>query len=413
MDRTKLFWVAILYFAEGFPFGLVLNAIPVFLRTSGVGLKEIGLMSLVSLPWSLKFLWAPAVDAVGSKRQWFVSCQLLLVIAIGTLPLITTGNIGLLLWVLIIAITLLSATQDIAIDAYTIQLLDEKELGMANGVRVTTYRIALITASGVFMATAGWLGWSPTFLLASGLIACAAFISRKAPSASLTSASVGSFSLKGGAVFHYVVEPFRQFLERPGFIMVALFILLFKLGDMSMGSMIYPFWVDRGFTLLEIGAVPGTVGVISTILGALLGGLLTSRWGIFKGLWVLGLFQAASNLVYAGAAALPPDKSLMIAASITESFTGGLGTAPFLAFLMRICNKSHAATQYALLSALFGLARSASGAFSGFGVEGLGYAGYFTLTFFLAFPAYVMLPWVKRWLTSSPVSPSPSAGSGA
>jgi len=413
MDLKKLFWVSLLYFAEGFPLGLVLNSIPVFLRTSGVGLKEIGLLSLVSLAWSLKFLWAPAVDAVGSKRQWFASCQLLLVIAIASFPLVTPGNIGLLLGALVISIAIFSATQDIAIDAYTIQLLNEKELGIANGVRVTTYRIALICASGVFMATAGWLGWSPTFLLGSGLFAFLAIISRKAPLSPLAGKATGSVSSKDSAAFHYVVEPFRQFLQRPGFIVVALFVLLFKLGDMSMGPMIYPFWVDRGFTLFEIGAVPGTIGVISTILGALLGGFLTSRWGIFKGLWILGLFQAASNLVYAGAAALPPNKALMIAASITESFTGGLGTAPFLAFLMRICSKSHAATQYALLSALFGLARSASGAFSGWGVEGLGYAGYFTLTFFLAFPAYALLPWVKRWLTSSPGSLSPSSGSGA
>jgi PAT family beta-lactamase induction signal transducer AmpG len=161
--------------------------------------------------------------------------------------------------------------------------------------------------------------------------------------------------------------------------------------------MIKPFWVDRQFTPVQIGLVPGTLGVVATIGGALIGGTLTSRWGIFRALWVLGIFQAVSNLVYAAAAALPPNTALMYVASVVESFCGGLGTAPFLAFLMSICSKAHAATQYALLSALFGLTRALSGAFSGMATEGMGYAAYFTATFFLAWPAFLLLPWVKDW----------------
>lgn len=409
-SRTKLIWVAVLYFVEGFPFGMIHNALPVFFRTHGVGLREIGLMSLVSLPWTVKFLWAPVVDAVWTMQRWFVTCQLLLVAAVASLPWAVSGNGGLALWIPLFAMAVLSATQDIAIDAYSIRLLDEKELGMANGIRVTTYRIALIVSGGVFVAAAGWIGWTPAFYAASVLIACVAALSGRAPKIGTATIRIKSRKKNGlrmsgvsagkspSVVGEFVVEPFRQFLEKPGFLMVALFILLFKLGDMSIGPMIHPFWVDRGFSLFQIGAVPGTAGVVSTILGALLGGHLTGRWGIFRGLWVLGLFQAGSNLVYAAAAALPPNTPLMYAASVTESFTGGLGTAPFLAFLMRICDKSHAATQYALLSALFGLTRSISGALSGWGVEEMGYAGYFAFTFVLAFPAYALLPWVRRWL---------------
>ncbi|MBI2560942.1 MAG: arabinose ABC transporter permease, partial [candidate division NC10 bacterium] len=194
-----------------------------------------------------------------------------------------------------------------------------------------------------------------------------------------------------------VWTPLEQFFGHPGFFTVMLFILTFKLGDMSLGPMVRPFWVDRHFTPLEIGAVPGTLGVVATILGALLGGSLTARWGIFRALLVLGAAQAASNLVYALAAALPPSTPLMYAASIVESFCGGLGTAPFLAFLMSICDKAHAATQYALLSALFGLTRVVAGTFSGWVTEGVGYAAYFSLTFVLAWPALLLLPWVRRW----------------
>ncbi|MCX5866804.1 MAG: MFS transporter [Proteobacteria bacterium] len=405
--RRKLFWVAVLYFVEGFPFGLIHNALPVYFRIFGVSLKEIGLMSLVSLPWAIKFFWAPAVDALGRKKHWFVTCQIFIALTIVSFPwLMPSQTVSSFFWVLLIALAFFSATQDIAIDAYTIRLLDEKELGMANGVRVTTYRIALIAAGGVFIAGAGWLGWTTMFLVGGILILLTALVSIRAPETPAPSPADGenrtpqTFSPPGSTrTFQYfVVIPLKEFLARPGFIQVFLFVLLFKLGDMAMGPMIHPFWVDRGFTLFEIGAVPGTVGVVATIIGALLGGYLTNRWGIFRGLWILGLFQAGSNLVYAGAAALPSHPAAMYLASVTESFTGGLGTAPFLAFLMKICNKDHAATQYALLSALFAMTRSVSGAFSGWGAESLGYASYFTFTFILAFPAYAMLPWVRRWL---------------
>src|SRR5437667_67402 len=193
------------------------------------------------------------------------------------------------------------------------------------------------------------------------------------------------------------VAPLEQFFARPGFLAVAAFVLTFKLGDMAIGPMIKPFWVDRQFTPVQIGLVPGTLGVVATIGGALIGGSLTSRWGIFRALWVLGIFQAVSNLVYAAAAALPPNAALMYVASLVESFCGGLGTAPFLAFLIGICSKAHAATQYALLSALFGLTRALSGAFSGVATEEMGYAAYFTATFFLSWPAFLLLAWVKDW----------------
>lgn len=404
--RSKLSWIALLYFVEGFPFGLVYDALPVYFRTVGVSLRDIGLMSLVSLPWAIKFLWAPAVDAFGKRKHWYVTCQVLLAGVVASFPLLVQGaTVRSSFWVPLVLLAVLSATQDIAIDAYTIQLLDEKELGMANGVRVTTYRVALIFAGGVFVAVAGGIGWKATFLVAAGLVLLSALVTSRAPESGsrICEENIGyragrSSPAPAGPLNYYVVVPLKNFLSRPGFIQVFLFVLLFKLGDMAMGPMVRPFWVDRGFTLLEIGAIPGTIGVISTVGGALLGGHLTNRWGIFRGLWILGLFQAVSNLVYATAAALPPHQALMYFASVTESFTGGLGTASFLAFLMKICSKEHAATQYALLSATFAITRSFSGAFSGWGAESLGYASYFTATFFLAFPAYAMLPWVRRWL---------------
>jgi len=394
--RTKLFWVAILYFAEGFPFGLVFDAFPVYFRFHHVSLANIGLLSLAGLPWTIKFLWAPAVDLMGSRRSWVVGCQVFLALTLILILTMDPSEGGLVLW-LIMGLAVLSATQDIAIDAFTIELLDESEMGPANGLRVTTYRIALIAAGGLLVALAGWIGWKGAFYAAAGVLGIYAVASSRAPSPARINGFHQATQSGGAGLAQRLWAPLNGLFRRPGFVAVMIFILLFKLGDMSLGPMVRPFWVDRNFTPLQIGAVPGGLGVVFTIIGALLGGTLTRRWGIFRALWILGLAQAGSNLTYAIAAALPPSTMLMYTASAVESFCGGLGTAPYLAFLMSICDKQYAATQYALLSALFGLTRAVSGVVSGFATERFGYATYFTMTFFLAFPAYALLPWIRKW----------------
>jgi PAT family beta-lactamase induction signal transducer AmpG len=393
-SRHKFFWVAILYFAEGFPFGILNDALPVYFRVHGVRLADIGLLSLIGLPWTLKFLWAPALDRWGQRRTWVFGCQVLLAAGLATILAVNPSRVDGGLWFLLAILAVLSATQDIAIDAYTIELLDTSEMGPANGVRVTAYRVALIAAGGLFVALAGLVGWSAAFVGAAAVMGLCSLCASRIP-------RLGAHDVRDASVvpsgLEAILLPLRQFIRAPGFAYVVLFVLTFKLGDMALGPMVRPFWVDREFTPVQIGAIPGTLGVVSTIVGALAGGHLTGRWGIYRALWMLGIVQAASNLMYAAAAALPPSLPLMYASSIVESFCGGLGTAPFLAFLMSICDKTHAATQYALLSALFGLTRVLVGPLSGYATEALGYASYFTLTFFLALPALLLIPPVQRW----------------
>jgi PAT family beta-lactamase induction signal transducer AmpG len=406
--QKKLFWIAVLYFAEGFPFGIIYDFLPVYFYKAGqISLREIGLLSLLGLPWTLKLLWAPAVDLWGERRHWMIGCQIGMVLTLMAIPLFDPARLHLMLWVLLFCLPLFSATQDVAIDAYTIELMERHELGRANGVRVAAYRVALMTTGGL-LVVAGWLGdspdepyWFASFAVGALCLALAALICSRATDR-FTGRVVltGVHNLKARAV-EVTVGAFNQFYAKPGFLFVMLFILLFKLGDMAMGPMVKPFWVDRGFTLAQIGTVTVTIGVLLGTLGAFLGGFLTDRWGIFHALWILGLAQAFSNLFYAFAASMPTSVSFIYTASIVESFSGGLGTGPFLAFLMSLCDKRHAATQFALLSALFGLTRVVSGVFSGFAVEEMGYASYFIVTFFLAFPAFLLLPWVKPWTPSA------------
>lgn len=405
--RRKLAWVAVLYFAEGLPFGIVKDVLPVYFRVHGVSLTEIGLVSLLGLPWTLKVLWSPLVDRFGERRQWISGCLVALAVLAAVIPAFDAAALSAGLWAVLLGVAVASATQDVAIDAFTIGLVAPGEEGEANGVRVSAARVALIASGGGMVMLAGVLGWPTVFSVAGVTFAFLALAARKAPPIVLAAEERRRW---GTAL--------RRWLAQPAAAGVFAFVLIYKLGDAAMGPMVKPFWLDRGLAVAEIGLVSTSFGVLATIAGALVGGHLTSRWGIFHGLWVLGLAQALSNLGYAAvawanppspvvavsslagaiAALSEPARAMIYAASLGESFTGGLGTAAFLAFLMHVCEKEHAAVQYALLSAVFALSRDAAGAASGWATTQLGYANYFLLTFVLAFPAYALLPAVRRWI---------------
>ncbi len=473
--RSKLFWVGILYFAEGFPLGVFYEIFPVYFRQQGVELRQIGVLSLLGLAWTLKFLWAPAIDHWRHHRRWMATVD----VAMGAVMLFfaVQAGFGPLVWLAIGIFTAMSATNDVAIDGYTIEFLSKEELGLANGIRIGLYRVGML-ASGFVLMASDWLGWRGAFAVAAvvffGLAAlCLAAPREKvvvvhstgvgAEFAALVRspfalATVAGFALgtlwlvdnvtrwsarvpgfwpaalaiaAGVATAAWVlagrkrgVQPgidpdaltrgpvfgaLMELLRRPGIVPVLLFILVFKLGDAAMGFMVKPFWVDAGFTAAQIGLVSVNIGLVLSIAGGIAGGWYTDRVGIFRALWVLGLAQAVSNLGYWAAALVLPTaapgaaiplghQAILYAASATESFTGGLGTAAFLAFLMAIVRKERAATEYALLSSVFALSRSVAGWVGGLGAQSMGYPNWFLLTFFLSFPAYLLLPWVRRML---------------
>jgi PAT family beta-lactamase induction signal transducer AmpG len=405
--RRKLAWIAMLYFAEGLPFGIVKEMVPVYFKVSGVSLTDIGLASLLGLPWTLKVAWSPLVDRYGERRRWIIGCLIVLALFTSLTPLFDPAVPTLGLWAVLLAITIASATQDVAIDAYTIGLVEPGEEGDANGIRVSAYRVALIASGGGLVLLAPLIGWSIAFLGAALMLVVLAVCTTGAPRIVVPVAERRNW-----------LEPMRRWLARRYAWAVFLFVLIYKLGDAAMGPMIKPFWIDRGLAVSEIGLVSTSLGVLATIAGALIGGRLTSRWGILRALFLLGLAQALSNLGYASVAwinpPLPqqavaslsdallavtePGRGLIYAASMIESFCSGLGSAAFLAFLMHVCEKEHAAVQYAALSAVFALSRDVAGAISGVATTHMGYAPYFVLTFFLAFPALALLPIVRTWI---------------
>ncbi|MFQ5675216.1 MAG: MFS transporter [bacterium] len=481
--KSKMYWIAILYFSEGFPLGVFYDLFPVQFRQQGVSLSKIGFLSLLGLSWTLKFLWAPAIDLYRHHRRWMFVADVLM--GLVTIVFAIATGFGAWVWIAVACFTLLSATNDIAIDGYTIELLKKNELGLANGLRIGFYRVGML-ASGFILILSDIVSWSGAYLMTAGLLCLSGAICLRAPKERVHSArkSVSLFgeikgiiryppalgimllffsgtiwlidnvtkwsevvpffwtALLGVAALLYVAGvltgrtkknlnkkralsaftdgpmfgTLMEMIQRPYFAPVILFILTFKLADSSMGFMIKPFWVDAGFTAKQIGFVSVNIGLGMSILGGIAGGWYTDRTNIFKSLWLLGLFQAISNLGYALAAAIIPiqqlgvmipfqHRALVYSASAIESFTGGLGTAAFLAFLMAIVNKQHSATEYALLSSVFALSRSFAGWAGGFGAESLGFASYFLLTFFLAFPAYLLLPWVKKVLQNQTFEP--------
>jgi PAT family beta-lactamase induction signal transducer AmpG len=486
---NKLFWVGLLYFAEGFPLGVFYEIFPVYFRQQGVELRQIGVLSLLGLAWTLKFLWAPAVDHFRHHRRWMAAAD----VGMGAVMLYfaVQAGFGPAVWLAIGTFTVLSATNDVAIDGYTIEFLDRRELGLANGVRIGLYRVGML-ASGFLLMASDWLSWKGAFVLAAVLFfglaaaclaapreqrivvetarlrdelatlarspfallvlaafalgvvwlvdgatkwssrvhgfwvyaaagaallaALAAAVGRASPAPAPARAS--DAALARGPMFGALME----LLGRRGILPVLLFILIFKLPDAAMGFMVKPFWVDSGFTAAQIGLVSVNIGLVLSIAGGVAGGWITDRIGIFSALWILGLAQALSNLGYWIAAGIIPPASatggapipfehmaILYAASATESFTGGLGTAAFLAFLMAIVQKERAATEYALLSSVFALSRSVAGWVGGLGAQAMGYGNWFLLTVFLAIPAYLLLPWVRQMLRASAGRDGPEA----
>jgi MFS transporter, PAT family, beta-lactamase induction signal transducer AmpG len=393
--KVRLGWIAVVAFASGFPFGLVNEAVPIYLRVHGASLVDIGHLNKLSLPWSLKWLWAPLVDRHGSRRGWIATC--LAGIAALTLMLghLEVGKLGAGLWMILVAIVVLSATQDVAIDAYTIQSTTTRELGVANSVRITLYRIAMLTAGGLLVWLAGRIGWSGSFTSGAALLAVLTLCALVLPAVERATDTTRN-----------LWEPLRELLSRRGIWAVIVFALIFKFDIAALEPMMRPFWVDRGLTLEEIGAIVTSGRLVATVAGAAAGGVFTTRYGIFTGLWVLGIVQALSSLGYWATASSPPGKSLVIAAAYFESFAAGLGTAAYLAFLMSVCEKRYAATQFAVLSALLALTRWIAGDFSGRWAEEVGYANYFLLTFVLGLPAFVLIPRLRH--TSVERQPQPN-----
>lgn len=400
----KMAALLLLGFSSGLPLYLVSKTLQAWMTQAEVDLTTIGLFSLVSLPYSLKFFWSPFLDRfvppfLGRRRGWLVLTQIGLTVAIAAMALQQPQVALQLLAINALIIAFLSATQDIAFDAYRTDVLAEPELGAGAAVAVLGYRIALLVTGSLALILADRMPWPVVYLLLSGLMGIGLVTAFWAPEPTEQAPPPASLD-------QAIVLPFVEFFQRSGMgqgILVLIFIVLYKLGDAFVGNMATPFLLATGFTQTDIGAIQGGMGLVATIVGVLAGGAALSKIGVNRSLWVFGGLQAVSNLVYFVLAQIGQDYPFMVLAINVENFCAGLGTAAFVAFLMSLCNQRFSATQYALLSSLMAVSRDILVAPAGQIAKTMGWPSFFLLTLVAALPGLLLLPVFAPWNTSVPV----------
>ncbi|BAU22452.1 hypothetical protein THC_0045 [Caldimicrobium thiodismutans] len=389
-DKIKrLFWITSLYFFSGLPFGFFYTFLPVFLRMQGVDLVKIGFFSSAGIFWSLKPLWAPLIDKYLYKSFWISIALFGIALSIGLLSLFSPESF--LFFLFLFALTFFSALLDTALDGFIIDYISKEELGKANGLRISAYRVALIFSGGILVALSEFLNFKPIFIIFSLLclfMALLVFLNGE-----LRIKNSSSLNLN---IIEQYLAPFKELLKREKIFIIFLFVALYKIGDALLGGMVYPFWVDRGFSRLEIGFISGTLGSLFTILGSLIGGYYTGKLGLKRALLIMGFLQALSNLGYTVVAYPELDRRWVYIASIIESFTGGLGTSAFLTFLTSLCKQNFSSSQYAIFSTLFSLTLVISRTLSGLGAKALGYFTFFGVTFLIALLPLILIPLILK-----------------
>jgi len=386
-------------FSSGLPLYLLLNLLPAWLRTEGINLKVIGAFALIQFPYTWKFLWAPLLDryvirVLGRRRGWMLLTQLALMATIAWMGTLSPHDE--LSWVIYAAtaVAFLSATQDIAIDAYRRELLSNAELGLGNAVHVNAYRIAGLIPGSLSLILADHLPWQMVF-------AVTALFMLPGMAMTLAVAEPAVAGTLPKTLRAAVVEPFREFIGRAGVrsaLLVLGFIFLYKLGDSMCTALATPFYLDMGFTKSDIGLIAKNAGLWASVIGGMLGGLWMLRIGINRGLWLFGVVQVVSILGFAWLAHEGrPDKAMLAFVIAFEALGVGLGTAAFTAYIARATDPRYTATQFALFTSLAAVPRTIVNASTGWIVEQTGWFNFFLLCTLLALPGMLLLLRVAPW----------------
>jgi len=398
-------------FSSGLPLYLLLNLLPAWLRTEGINLKVIGAFALIQFPYTWKFLWSPFLDRyvvplLGRRRGWMLLTQFALMATITWMGTLSPRDE--LSWVIYAAtaIAFLSATQDIAIDAYRRELLSNAELGLGNAVHVNAYRIAGLIPGSLSLILADRLPWEMVFAVTALFMlpgmAMTLMIAEPAVAGALPK------TLRAA-----VVEPFREFIGRAGVrsaLLVLGFIFLYKLGDSMCTALATPFYLDMGFSKSDIGLIAKNAGLWPSVIGGLLGGLWMLKLGINRGLWLFGVVQVVSILGFAWLSRIgpfteigAPERTALALVIGFEALGVGLGAAAFVAYIARATHPAYTATQFALFTSLAAVPRTFLNATTGWLVEQLGWFGFFMLCVLFALPGMLLLFKVAPWKEENPL----------
>jgi PAT family beta-lactamase induction signal transducer AmpG len=441
--EPRVIAILLLGFSSGVPLALTAGTLQNWMTKVGIDLTTIGLIAVVATPYSLKFLWAPIIDKMplpwltkrfGRRRSWLVFTQFALIGSIlwlgGVDPVAAPFTMALAAF----AVAFASASQDIVIDAFRIESLEDRQLGAGAAMYVFGYRVAMLVSGAGGIWAGVRYGWQTTYAAMAVLVLVGVLTtlasrepSRKSDSRAdflealgaryIERMATGSVALRSMLTWIYdaVICPFAEFMTRRGWLVILLFVIFFKFGDTLAGAMTNPFLVKIGFSNDEIAGVAKVFGFTATIAGLFLGGALISGAGIIRSLWITGILQLVSNLMFAVQAAAGANLSVLALTIGFENLASGMGTAAFIAYLSSLCNISYTATQYALLTSFMAVARTWLSAPSGWLVEHVDWAaaahglvgslsvsiteqinwiGFFLLTTFAALPGLALLAWV-------------------
>ena len=385
-------------FTSGLPLYILIQLVPAWLRTEGVGLAEIGFFTLIGLPYTWKFLWSPVMDRytlpfLGRRRGWMLATQIALMMSIGAIGFLKPEFSIWAVAYLAATIAFFSASQDIVLDAYRRELLADNELGLGNAIHVQAYRLSGLVPGSLALILADHMPGSAVFIVVAAfmLIGILLVLSIDEPVRDPQAPRT---------IKEAVIEPFREFLSRQGTasaLFVLGFLFFYKLGDNMATALQTPFFIDVGFTLTQIGVVAKFASLTAVIVGGLVGGLVMIVLSINRALWLFGVVQIISILGFAALAVVGPNLWMLGFAVAFEYLGVGLGTAALIAFIARSTNKAFAATQFALFTALAATPRTLAGATTGVIVEQVGWTNFFLLCVVLAVPGMLFLFKVAPW----------------
>ncbi|MBT8372269.1 MAG: AmpG family muropeptide MFS transporter [Deltaproteobacteria bacterium] len=389
-------------FACGLPLLLTMSVLQAWMKDQGVDLTVIGMMALVGLPYTLKFLWAPFVDRytlpfLGRRRGWMLIAQIALMVSITGLGQSDPAQNPWMVALAAFLVTFFSASQDIVVDAYRREDLSDNELGLGSSLYVNGYRVGMLLASGGGLIMADYMDFSMVYLILAicmlpGIIT------------TLLTPEPETLAGKPKNMREAVIDPLVEYFSRSGALWILAFILLYKVGDTMAYAMTTPFYLDIGFSKSEIGAIVKLFGFWATISGGLAGGIMMIRLGINRSLWIFGFLQAVSTACFALLASVGYSVPWLSAVIAFENLSSGMGTAAYAAFMASITNKKFTATQYALLTSLMGVPRVLASAPTGFLAKNVGWEIFFISCALIAIPGMLLLPKFAPWKSQSAVA---------
>ena len=409
--EPRMLAVLFMGFSSGLPLPLTFGTLSFWLAETGISRTSIGLFALIGISYSFKFVWSPFIDrlplpwitrAFGRRRGWALTLQALLAVAILALGFSDPRTEPGLVALCAVIVAFLSASQDIVIDAYRIELLKPDEQGAGAAATQWGYRFGMIASSAGALFIAEFGGWSVAFAVMAALMGGGMLTVGLTPEPADTTGALAPMPGDTASarviawIERAVIAPFADFMTRPGWVAILVFVVLYKFGDALAGVMANPFYVAMGFTKLEVASISKVFGVAATLAGLAVGGAMVYRLGMYQALLACGVLQAVSNLMYALQSVVGHDVAMLTVTIGIENFTGGMGSAAFVAYLSSLCNVAFTATQYALLSSLATVGRTTLSASGGWLSEQLDWVAFFSVTTLAAVPGILMVLWLMR-----------------